>query len=478
MSKKLRKQILAPFSGEEKKAIEHALAFADRAHAGQTRRSGEDYVNHPLNVAATLAHLGLDYETVIAGLLHDVLEDTVTSKPTLEKEFGETVAFLVSSVTTLKDVDFIAPKEESTATKQLAENFRKMVLATAKDVRVVLIKLADVLHNAKTLDALPKERRERYAREILDIYAPLAARLGIGELKGDLEDLAFPYVHPKEYNELARRVAHVVEENKAYIEHLKSHVKKLLEKSGISPVSVDARTKHLYSLWQKLERYDNDLSKIYDLVALRIIVRTVPECYEVLGELHKEWRPLPGRIKDYIATPKPSGYRSLHTTVFAKEGKITEFQVRTEEMHYEAEFGIAAHWAYKNEDEPFKKDIGWIQQLSDWQKALGSEEFLESLQIDFFKDRIFVFTPEGDVINLPEEATPVDFAYAIHSDLGDTCTLAKVNGKAAKLSTPLKNNDIVEIVTQKNKKPSRDWLTFVKTSKARSKIRDALREEK
>jgi GTP pyrophosphokinase len=311
---------------------------------------------------------------------------------------------------------------------------------------------------------------------VLEIYAPLASRLGIGWLKGALEDLAFATVYPSEHRSLVKKTEALIAENRQYLESLRPEVEKLLAAAGIVPLRIDARVKHLYSLWKKLEKNGNDLSKIYDLVALRLIVRTVSECYGALGAIHERWTPLPGRIKDYIALPKPSGYRSLHTTVFADEGKITEFQIRTKEMHEEAEFGIAAHWAYKENASPFKKNLAWIQQLSDWQNAASSKEFLEHLKIDFFRNRIFVFTPKGDVIDLPEGATPVDFAYAIHSDLGDRCAMARVNGKAVGLKTPLLNNDIVEIVVRKNKKPSRDWLTFVKTSKARSKIRDSLRK--
>ncbi len=474
----LPSHILSHMTPTERSLVEEAFAVAQKAHEGQERKSGEPYITHPLRVADTLAGLGLGAEVVAAALLHDVLEESDVTAEDLKKMFGEEVTFLVSSVTKLKDVDFIGEEE-------LAENFRKMVLATAQDIRVVIIKLADVLHNMQTLDALPQERKKRYAREVLEVYAPLAARLGMGELKGELEDLAFKHVHPHEYEELARSMKRFLTESRAYIETLRPQVEGILAEEGVYPLVIDARVKHLYSLWKKLKKYEHDWDKIYDLVALRIIVKNIPDCYATLGALHKQWTPLPGRIKDFIALPKPSGYRSLHTTVFAGEGRITEFQIRTREMHHEAELGIAAHWAYKEQSHrpagrqaPFKRSTAWIQQLRDWQDAADTQEFLESLRIDFFKDRIFVFTPKGDVIDLPEGATPVDFAYAIHSDLGDRCMLAKVNSKAVQLSTPLKNNDIVEVVTQKNKKPSPDWLTFVKTSKARGKIRESLREQK
>src|SRR3989344_2067049 len=360
------------YTEEERAEIERAVTFATQAHLGQKRKSGDDFIVHPLAVAATLSRLKLDYETIIAAILHDVLEDNErVSYKKLESEFGETVAFLVESVSKLKDVDFVGEKEE------LAENFRKMVLATARDVRAVLIKLADVLHNMQTVQTLPKDRGARYAREVLEIYAPLAARRGIGELKGELEDLAFPYVRPKEYERLSGEVRQRLQKSKTYIEKLRPLVENLLTSSGIRPRTIDARIKHLYSLWRKLEKHGWDWDKIYDLVALRIIVDTIPDCYSTLGILHKEWTPLPGRIKDFIALPKPNGYRSLHTTVFAEGGIITEFQIRTLEMHYEAELGIAAHWAYKEESRPFKKDIAWIKQLRDWQHALNSKEFLE-----------------------------------------------------------------------------------------------------
>lgn len=458
-------------NADEQKLIEQAFVFARSAHRGQKRKTGEDYLIHPLTVACTLSRLQLDARTIAAGLLHDVLENTKITAVDVTKEFDQEIAFLVEGVSKLRGVDFKGEKE-------LAENFRKMILATAQDIRVVLIKLADVLHNTQTLGTLSPSRKKRYAREVLEIYAPIANRLGIGWLKGELEDLAFPYVMPKEYNELSSLVKDAIKENEQYIEDLKPKVFKLLEKEEIKPIKIDARTKHLYSLWKKTKRLDKKPWEIYDLVALRIIVSDIPTCYATLGALHKRWRPLPNEIKDYIALPKPNGYQSLHTKVFGEGGKITEFQIRSQEMHNEAEFGIAAHWAYKEKiTHPFKKKLSWIKQLQDWQVAADPKEFLESLKIDFFRDRIFIFTPNGDVIDLPEGATPIDFAYAIHSDLGDQCVMAKVNGKPIQIASALKNNDIVEIITQKNKKPSPDWLGFVKTSKARSKIREALRKQ-
>lgn len=461
--------ILQHYNPEEKELILKAFNLADSAHEGQKRKTGEPYIVHPLAVAKTLAQLKMDSETIIASLLHDTLEDTSMKEEQIEREFGTNVAFLVSSVTKLREVDYHGEHG-------LAENFRKMLFATAKDIRVVIIKLADVLHNMKTLDALPAERKKRYAREVLEIYSPIADRLGIGWLKGELEDLAFPYVYPEEYKKIFSKVEKMVLENKQYTNFLKPLVQKYLKKEGVKVVSINARVKHLYSLWKKLDRLEGNIEKVYDIVALRIIVPDVQSCYAALGTIHKHWRPLPGRIKDYIALPKPNGYRSIHTTVFCEQSKITEFQIRDIQMHQEAELGIAAHWTYKEKVNPFKKNLAWIYQLKNWQMASDSKEFLESLRIDFFKNRIFVFTPKGDVIDLPEGATPVDFAYAIHSDLGDRCRMSKVNGKPTPISSPLKNNDIVEIIVDKNKNPSPDWLTFAKTSKARAKIRDSMRQ--
>jgi len=467
MEKEFQK-LVDRYSGEDAERVSAAFEFASEAHKDQLRKSGEPYMTHPLQVANVLSTYDMGVGVVVAGLLHDVLEDSSVTVEEIKKRFGEEVAFLVDSLTKLRDVDFVGVDE-------LAENFRKMVLATAKDIRVVVIKLVDVEHNMLTIRSLPQERQIRYANEVMQVYAPLAARLGMGKIKGHLEDLAFEIVHPREYEELELFTRSAMKESTQYIDSLKPRVVKLLDREQVPYLTIDARVKHLYSLWKKLVRYEWDWSKVYDLVALRIIVSDVQSCYATLGVLHKEWTPLPGRIKDFIALPKPSGYRSLHTSVFADEGRVTEFQIRTEEMHREAELGVAAHWAYKESGKSFKRNLAWISQLRDWQKAASSKEFLDTLRIDFFKDRIFVFTPKGDVIDLPEGATPVDFAYAVHSDLGNHCSLARVNGKAVALSTELKNNDQVEIVTQKNKKPSSDWMKFVKTSKARSKIRDSMR---
>ncbi|MFY9493374.1 MAG: RelA/SpoT family protein [Minisyncoccia bacterium] len=448
--------------------IRQAFEFAEAAHQGQKRDSGEKYLSHPVEVAKILADLNLDHETVSAGLLHDVLEESDIKPEDLEKEFGPNIAFLVGAVTKLHRVSYGGDKG-------FMENFHKMILATAKDIRVVLIKLADRLHNLETLDDY-KGNREKIARETLEVYAPLADRLGMGEIKGVMEDLAFPYVYPQDYKKLLDLTAGQIVKNKKYAEQIKPAVEKILKENNIGYLAVNARAKHLYSLWRKLQKYDFNLERIYDLVALRVIVPDVAACYETLGILHKYWPPLPNRIKDFIALAKPNGYQSLHTTVFCQDGKITEFQIRTPEMHTNADYGIAGHWSYKENANPLTKKYSWLRQLLEWQKEnTTAADFWENAKIDFFKNRIFVFTPKGDVIELPEGAVPVDFAYAVHSDLGDKCSQAKVNGKIMPINEALSDGDIVEIVINKNQRPSRDWLKFTKTSKARAKIRERLR---
>ncbi len=468
------------------KVIERAYRFAQEAHQGQKRCSGEDYIHHCLQAAYTLAELKLDATIIAAGLLHDVLDDTKISPHQMEKEFGKDILNLVKGACKIGKIKYRG-KERA------IENLRKLFLAMAKDIRVMLVKLADRLHNMQTLEALPEEKRHRIALETLEIYAPLADRLGIGGLRGQLEDLAFPYTHPKEYQEITKQVKDKYIQGKKYLQKITPLVKKKLARKGIKVIEIHARAKHYYSLYKKLLRYNMDWHKIYDLVALRIIVPDIENCYASLGVIHKDWRPLIGRIKDYIALPKPNGYQSIHTTVFCQGGKITEFQIRTPKMHEEAQYGIAAHWHYsegkgiKNyikqkilKQEPTDKEarklleeLTWVKQLQEWQRGQfsSSQEFLDSLKIDFLKDRIFIFTPKGDVIDLPEGATPVDFAYQIHSDVGNQCTGAKIDGKLSALSEPLENGQVVEILIGKNKKPNRDWLKFVKTSQARNKIR-------
>ncbi|MCD6528184.1 bifunctional (p)ppGpp synthetase/guanosine-3',5'-bis(diphosphate) 3'-pyrophosphohydrolase [bacterium] len=464
--------------------VERAYNFAKEKHKGQKRASGSDYIEHPLNVAYCLAKMRLGCSTIAAGLLHDVVDDTDTSKEEIEKNFGKEIASLVEGVGKLGKLKYRGIQRQ-------AENFRKLFLAMAKDIRVMIIKLCDRLHNIETLQYLPQEKQKRIARETLEIYAPVAYRLGMGKMKGQLEDLSFPYVYPKEYQQLLKRVQDKFEEREKYLKKITPVIKNSLKKEGINFIEIQSRAKHYYSLYQKLKRYNNDLDKIYDLVALRIIVKDIEDCYKTLGIIHKLYPPLPGRIKDYIARPKINGYRSLHTTVICEEGKIVEIQIRTPQMHQEAEFGIASHWYYSEQkglkayikkkiSKPPEKTLKWIQQLREWHelhKNLSSDRYLESLKIDFFGDRIFVLTPKGDVIDLPRGATPVDFAYVIHTDIGNRCAGARINGKISTLSTPLKDGDTVEIIVDKKKKPSRDWLSFVKTRLARTHIKKAIKKE-
>ncbi|MDO8600277.1 MAG: RelA/SpoT family protein, partial [bacterium] len=442
--------------------IQRAYDFAKKAHEGQTRSSGEPYITHPVAVAMKLAEMRLDVATICAALLHDVCEDTSCSSETIKKEFGEEIAFLVEGVTKLDKIQF-------RGIERSAESLRKMFLAVAEDIRVVLIKLMDRWHNAETLSSLPPEKQKRIALETLEVYAPTAYRLGIGEIKGHLEDLSFPYVYPKEYEWLVAQVETPLEERGVYVASLTPILRKELQNEGIIPLDIHGRAKRYYSLYKKLLKYEMDLEKVYDLVAVRVIVNTIEECYGTLGVIHKLWKPIPGLVKDYIALPKPNGYRSLHTTVFGPDGIITEFQIRTAAMHEEAERGIAAHWAYadakgtkgyrgRRASFADTKEMRWVEQLQEWQKNFENpDEFLESVKIDFFKNRIFVLTPKGEVFDLPEGSTPIDFAYQVHTAVGDAAAGAKVNSKIVPLDYELKNGDVVEIMTQKGKKPSQDW---------------------
>ena len=461
-----------PNSDEE--LLRRAFTYADRAHKEQKRETGEPYIIHPLHAAMTLAEMHLDDASIAGALLHDVVDDTPATNEDITAAFGKEIGFLVEGITKLGKLKYRGVDRQ-------IENLRKMFLAMAEDIRVVLIKLADRLHNMQTLDALKAEKQKRIASETIQVYSPLAGRLGIGEIQAQLDDLAFPIVQPKDYQWLLEHVQEEYEERRQYAERLIPIVTKELRANNLEPISISARAKHYYSLWKKLRRYDMDLGKIHDLVALRIIMPDVPSCYGALGILHERWKPLPARIKDYIAIPKPNGYQSLHTTVFAEEQKITEFQIRTPEMHSQAEYGIAAHWAYSEAGKRAVKKPGhlhWIEQLRDWQQEVrGTDEFLDALKIDFFHDRIFVFTPKGDVIELPEGATPLDFAYHIHSEIGDSIIGAKVNDKFRGIDATLENGDVVEVMTQKGKKPSVKWLEIARTSAARSHIRKALRAQ-
>ncbi len=478
-----------PYSEEQKKRISKAYEFARQAHQGQKRASGEDYFSHCVATAATLVKMGLGSITVSAGLLHDTYEDTDVSLAELKKEFGKEVAFIVEGVSKLSKVQLKGSQEE-----YYLNNLQKMFLAMAADIRVVLIKLADRYHNMQTLYALPKEKRLRIAKETMEIFVPIANRLGIGELKGKLEDLCFQYLDPENYQRILKLEKETYAPRKKYVDEVIKTLKKKLKEENINFVDIHGRAKRHYSLFKKLQRHDNNIEKIYDLAAVRIILPTVADCYEALGIVHKNYRPLIGRIKDYISLPKPNGYKSLHTTIFGPQGKILEVQIRTEKMHDEAEYGIAAHWIYdrqkgmnwrrllfqgKHSPKVPAEEIEWVKQLKEWHKQTGggSDEFWQSLKIDFFKNHIFVFTPKGDVIELPENSTPVDFAYKVHTEIGNRMTGAKINGKMSSLDSILKNGDLVEIITSKNKKlPNQDWLKFVCTANAKDKIKNTLRK--
>lgn len=476
-----------PLSKEAEKFILEAYQFSEQAHHGQKRKSGEDYIIHSLHAAKILAEIGMEEKTIVAGLLHDVPEDTAITLEDITKKFGEEVALLVDGVTKLGKIKLRGSQEE-----YYLENLRKMFLAMAQDIRVVIIKLADRLHNMRTLEHLPPEKQERIARETLEIYAPIANRLGIGEIKGELEDICFMYLDREHYNETKKIEETYLHEGKVYIDRTVSFFQQFLTKEKIRLTDISGRTKHLYRLYLKLKRHDMDITRIYDLVAIRIIVPEIADCYEALGIIHREYRPMVGRIKDYISLPKPNGYQSLHTTIFGPDGRILEVQIRTQKMHDEAEYGIAAHWLYTEKARSSwrnlfsrhkdtvaaPKELLWVNQLKEWQKEIGRDdkEFVEGLKIEFFKNHIFAFTPKGDIIELPEEATPIDFAYAIHSEIGHRAVGAKIDGKLVSLGTHITNAQVVEILTVKEKKkPSRDWLDFVKTTSAKTHIRHALR---
>jgi len=463
--------------------INQAFQFSSGVHAGQKRLSGEDFINHPLAVAKSLAEWKLDSGSITAGLLHDVIEDGGVKKEKLEKEFGKEIADLVDGVSKIGELKLRGSQEE-----EFVENLRKMIVVMAKDLRVVLIKLADRYNNLQTLYVLPPEKQQRIARETLEIYAPLAERLGIGEMKGKLEDLAFPYVYSQEYQWLKKYSAPYYKKAEKLLLKVKRKLLAELKKEGIG-AEIHTRAKHFFSLYKKLLRpeINKDIVKIYDLVALRILVNTVEECYISLGVVHKVYKLVPYLgVSDFIAVPKPNGYRSIHTRVFGPQGRIFEIQIRTREMHEEAENGIAAHWYYGHEKTKGAKDsqlekgifapsgkMDWVRQLVAWQKEItDSKEFIESLKFDALKHRIFVFSPGGDVYDLPAEATPVDFAYAVHTELGNSCQGAKVDGRLVPLDYKLKSGQIVEIIPAKGKKdPSRDWLNFVVTKIAKDRIK-------
>jgi guanosine-3',5'-bis(diphosphate) 3'-pyrophosphohydrolase len=467
----------------ERRAVEHAFAFACERHADQRRRSGEDFITHPVEVAKICAGLRLDTETLCAALLHDTVEDTSASLDEVRELFGDAIAGLVDGVTKLTGITFQSRDENQ------AENYRKMMVAMATDVRVILIKLADRLHNMRTLSAMPKQKQLEKARETLEIYAPLAHRLGIHAIKWELEDLAFQRLHPRKYEEIKKLVAQQRNEREAYVDAAGDFLQHELADVGIES-EISGRAKHFYSIYAKMTKKGREFNEIYDLTAMRVIVGSVKDCYGAVGITHSIWKPLPGRFKDFIATPKLNLYQALHTTVIGPEGRPLEIQIRTPDMHRIAEYGIAGHVLYKespNGGKGKKKDAAdearekmtWLRQLLEEEGEQESAEFLESLKVDLFEDEVFVFTPKGEVKNLSAGSTPLDFAYAVHTDVGHRCVGAKVNGKLVPLHYQLKSGDIVEVLTSKGERsPSRDWLSVVRTSRARNKIRAALTREK
>lgn len=496
-------------SAEDRALIEKTYLFAENAHKDHKRFSGEPYFNHLFETAKSLASLGLGPKTISAGLLHDSIEDAGVHEETIKKEFGDEILFLIKGVTKLGKLKYRGLERHT-------ESLRRLFVATSQDVRVLLIKLTDRLHNMRTLEHVRPDKQLRIALETLEIYAPIAHRLGIGVLRRELEDIAFKYVYPKEYEETAKLIKQKSAETEKHLQKMIKAVKRELGKNGIRHFTTASRMKGLYSLYLKLKRKDDDIEKVYDISALRIIVPTVEDCYKVLGIIHSVWRPLPRRIKDYIAFPKPNGYRSIHTTVFTGDGGILEFQIRTEKMHQEAEYGIASHVSYKttSDDTHAKRQLGlewlrnllpfipgkgretagkdskanrakyaissvpsWIREIGNVEEATYGKEFLERIKADFFTHRVFVFTPKGDVVDLPIDSSPIDFAYCIHSDIGGHIAGVKVNGKMVTLDTKLHNGDIVEIMTKPSAKPSAKWLEFAKTTFAQKQIRAALAKE-
>lgn len=468
-------RVLSYHPNAEVGVIEKAYVFSAKVHDGQTRLSGEPYLSHPLEVAGILANMRLDVHAIASGLLHDTVEDTLTTVEEIRALFGEEIATIVGGVTKISQMTFATTEERQ------AENIRKMILAMSEDIRVVLVKLADRVHNMRTLGYLKLPRQRAIAQETLDIYAPLAARLGIHWMKAELEDLALYYLEPDVYNDITQGIARRKGEREAYIREVREIIRQKMADHGLT-CRVEGRVKHVYSIWQKLKNENlESLDQVYDLIAFRVILATVKECYEALGVVHSVWRPVPGRFKDYIGMPKENMYQSLHTTVVGPYGERMEVQIRTEEMHRVAEEGIAAHWRYKEGRAVTPKDereMAWLRQLLEWQKDLKDpREFLESVRTDLFPKEVYVFTPKGEVREFPYGATPIDFAYAIHSEVGHRCTGAKVNGRLVPLKYQLQNGDVVEIITAMNHVPSKDWLKFVKTARARNRIRGWIKTE-
>ncbi|MEX2153516.1 MAG: bifunctional (p)ppGpp synthetase/guanosine-3',5'-bis(diphosphate) 3'-pyrophosphohydrolase [Gemmatimonadaceae bacterium] len=460
----------------DRELLARAYRFSEEAHRGQRRLSGEPFVTHCVEVAKILAELQLDSVTVACGLIHDVVEDTRITVPDVEKEFGKEIAGIVDGLTKIAKLPTGGTKEE-----RQVESYRKLLLSIAKDARVIIVKLADRLHNMRTLDPLPEEKRKRIASETRDLYAPLAHRFGMAKMRWELEDLAFKHIETAEYKSLAKKVAQKRGEREQLVAQFRDPLDKSLREAGIKEFEVTGRPKHLWSIYKKMLQRQKPYEEIYDLLAIRVLVNTVPDCYHALGIVHDRWTPVQERIKDYIAQPKSNGYQSLHTTVFGPGGQLYEVQIRTREMHRTADFGIAAHWLYKEDAksaDELDRHLTWFRQVLELQlDAKTPDEFLEFLKLDLYQDEIFVFTPTGDVIQLPKGATPIDFAFAVHTEIGLHCAGAKINGRIAPLARPLRNSETVEIIRSATAKPTRDWLAHVRTGRARHKIRQVLKRE-
>ena len=459
----------------DRELLLRAYRYSARAHTGQKRRSGEDYVVHCVQVARILADLQLDSTTIAAGLIHDVVEDTAITVPDVEREFGPEIAQIVDGLTKIGNLPFTSKEERQ------AETYRKLLLSVARDARVIIIKLADRLHNMRTLDWMPDDKKRLIAQETRDIYAPLAHRFGMAKVRWELEDLAFKFLESEDYRTLARQVSTRRGEREELIAQMAQPLKERFDIAGLHDADVSGRPKHLWSIWKKMQKRNKPYEEIFDLLAIRVLVDSIPDCYHALGVIHEKWKPVQERIKDYIAQPKSNGYQSLHTTVFGPGRQLFEIQIRTREMHQTADYGIAAHWLYKEgakEQGDLDRHLAWFRQVLEFQLDTKSpDEFIEFLKLDLYQDEIFVFTPTGDVVQLPKGATPIDFAFAVHTAVGLRCQGAKVNGKITPLSRPLKNSETIEILTSPSAKPSRDWLAHVRTSRARAKIRQHLRQE-
>jgi GTP diphosphokinase / guanosine-3',5'-bis(diphosphate) 3'-diphosphatase len=471
----IQEQVLSYMPDADMELLRRAYVFSAMEHRGQVRSSGEPYLTHPLEVAQILAELRLDLTCVIAGLLHDVIEDTLTTREVLEEYFGKDIAHLVEGLSKISRIAFTSREEAQ------AENFRKMMLAMVDDIRVILVKLADRLHNMRTLEHLSARQQQRIARETMEIYAPIANRLGMGKIKSELEDISLKYLDPEGYATLVSALEERRKISDTFINEIRTTLESKLQEQGI-PCEITGRVKHLYSIYKKLRVQGIDVGQVYDYLAFRILTPTVKDCYAALGTIHSIWRPVPGRIKDFIAMPKPNMYQSLHTSVMSEKGQPFEVQIRTPEMHGIAEEGIAAHWKYK-EGKKVKAgedpNIQWLRQIMEWQQELRDpRDFLKMVKVELYPEEVYAFTPQGQVKSFPRGATPVDFAYSVHSEVGHHCFGARVNGKLVPLKTPLNNGDIVEILTNPAHRPSQDWLSFVVTSRARSKIRQWLNTDR